>query len=118
MMNYMSTAQFVEFCCRMIYWEKYKDDKNEKHPLQLKVFYNNQNVSEIGDCDEFIACLEKSDFQRIELIMNTLIKIDINNKEKSSPIQFSGCFWSNNNSSHFCIPYYNKNIMQHIVITV
>lgn len=64
--------RFIEFCCRMICWEKYLNNRNGKHPLELKCFENSGN--ELGDMDVFIEALTISDFIRITEIMNNLIR--------------------------------------------
>lgn len=63
--------RFIEFCCRMIYWEKYLDNKSCKHPLELKSFEKTGN--EMGNMDIFIEMLTINDFERINEIMSRLI---------------------------------------------
>ena len=69
--------RLIEFCSRMIYWEKYLNgelnNKSEKHPLELKSFEKSGN--ELGDMDVFIDELTITDFERISEIMNNLIRI-------------------------------------------
>jgi len=68
--------RFIEFCCRMIYWEKYLDNKNYKHPSELKSFEKTNN--EMGNMDIFINILSISDFERISEIMSRLVKFKKN----------------------------------------
>lgn len=101
--------RLIEFCCRMIYWEKYVGNKNgKKHPIKLKGFANSQNAGDIGDCDRFIENLDLKDFDRISNIMDMLIKQDLRNINCVDPIEFKGEVWNYYSSSKFVIPYYNE----------
>lgn len=64
--------RFIEFCSRMVYWEKYLNDKSNKHPLEIRRFEKYGN--EIGDMDILIETLAISDFERISGIMNRLLQ--------------------------------------------
>lgn len=72
----------IEFCSRMIYWEKYLNEKlehkSEKHPLKLKSFEKSGN--ELGDMDVFINELNIEDFKRISEIMNRLVQFEKNSE--------------------------------------
>lgn len=104
--------RLIEFCCRMIYWEKYLMNRNgKKHPLKLNGFANSQNAGDIGDCDKFIEHLELKDFERINNIMNMLTNLNLEKVIESdpTPIQLKDIIWNNkNNADIFCIPYYNN----------
>ncbi len=101
--------RLIEFCCRMIYWEKYVMNRNgKKHPLKLNGFANSQNAGDIGDCDKFIEHLELEDFEQIKNIINVLIKLDLKDIAKSKIIDLKDEVWCQNNSVYFCIPRYNE----------
>ena len=68
--------RFIEFCARMIYWEKYLNNKYIKHPLELKSFAKSGNG--MGDMDILIETLTISDFKRISGIMNRLVQFKKN----------------------------------------
>lgn len=56
--------RFIEFCSRMIYWEKHISDKNVKHSLDLRHFSDRGN--DLGDMDPIINSL--SEPEDIDLI--------------------------------------------------
>ena len=68
--------RFIEFCTRMIYWEKYLNNKSNKQPLEIKSFEKSGN--EMGDMDILIETLTISDFERIRGIMNRLLQFKKN----------------------------------------
>lgn len=66
--------RFIEFCCRMIFWEKYVDlqDKSScKHPCKIERF--SKDGQDMGDMDILINQLELEDFIRISSIMKELV---------------------------------------------
>lgn len=88
-------TRFIEFCSRMIYWEKYLNEKlknkSEKHPLKLKSFEKFGN--ELGDMDVFINKLTIIDFERISEIMENLIEIgelNYNKDECGECVEYDG----------------------------
>ncbi|MGE7673479.1 GmrSD restriction endonuclease domain-containing protein [Lysinibacillus sp. NPDC094403] len=98
--------RFIEYCCRMIYWEKYiKDGSRKKHPIELKGFNKSQNAKELGDCEKFIDCLEFEDFIRISKIMNSFRSNYKKNKQFSEQIKFEGELYNEGTVVH-CIPYF------------
>lgn len=90
--------RLIEFCCRMIYWEKYlKSDKKGKHPLELKSFEKYGN--EMGDMDVFIEILTLNDFNRISEIVNGLKIKEINGNSTEELICYNNQIkYFNNNS--------------------
>ncbi|AGX41963.1 DUF262 domain-containing protein [Clostridium saccharobutylicum] len=65
--------RFLEFCCRMIYWEKQLNNEQlGKHALELKSFNDTRDTDDINDTVKFIDILEVDDFDRISKILNSL----------------------------------------------
>lgn len=105
--------RLIEFCCRMIYWEKYLNiNNNNKHPLELKSFEKSGN--EMGDMDIFIQLLTLCDLERISKIMNTLIHVEINEETLPKDESSITCDSKINEDKHnFIIPKFgNKNILK------
>ncbi len=78
--------RFIEFCCRMIYWEKcIYNAKLGKHALELKSFSNTNDTNDINDAIRFINVLDDKDFNRISKILDALnnlqFQVDSQNKD-------------------------------------
>ena len=105
--------RFIEFCCRMIYWEKYIDSNNKKenHPLDLENFKS--LTDEIGDIDTFIDTLEIEDFERISNIMDNLIELGLKevNDENDECITYGDIYVEDEKLCYIHImPKYKENI--------
>ncbi|MFJ7738071.1 DUF262 domain-containing protein [Lysinibacillus sp. NPDC097287] len=99
--------RFIEFCCRMIYWEKYiRLDKTDQHPLKLKGFKQSENTKDLEDCDKFINDLTSDDFRRIIGIMNALLSSFEKVEDEKEIVEYRGVV-EKLEGIGYCIPYFN-----------
>ena len=103
--------RFIEFCCRMLYWEKWiasPDIPGRKAPCDIKCFA--KEGQEMGDMDLLISELTEEDFNRIKDIMDRLITF-VKHSNTQSCVVLDCAYGRQSGFTHYHPATYNKEYM-------